>query len=253
VYESRTLLYLGITLDVMSDIPGDPVQRSPRHAAPEGSQPSILGLHGQADQEHPRRGGWARNDDLLSGFGGSERPQELRAFFASTITASLVAWDLTFTLGAYHTVFYSRIFQILVVSTVLLLGTIVLRRHLTVRPWMRALLSIPLLWLATRLIAPLGRASLAGRVLDVILIILILVCVPFTLWAAARIVAPEYFELPDRRFKIAAVSIVVLVAVTGFLVGQFNFRFTDCHEYTISGDNTPANCRNAPAGHRYLP
>lgn len=187
---------------------------------------------------------WAPDDDLLSGFDREGRPQELRAFFASAIAASLIAWDLTFTLGAYHTVFYSRLLQILVVSTVLLVGSIVLRRTIRVRPWTRALLSIPLLWLLVRLVAPLGRTSDAAHVLDATLIGLIVASVPLTLWAAARIVAPEYFELPTRRLKIAALSIVVLVALTGFLVGQFNYRFTTCHEYVVSGDNTPSNCHH---------
>jgi hypothetical protein len=185
-------------------------------------------------------------DDLLSGFSHTEHTQELRAFFATTITASLVVWDLMFTLGAYHTVFYSRLFQILVLSTALLLGTIVLHREISVRPWTRAVLSVPLVWLAMRLIAPFGRTSQAAHILDLTLITIMLVSVPFTLWAAARIVAPEYFELPDRRFRVAVATIVVIVGVTALLVGQFNFRFTTCHEYDVAGDNPPTNCWNAP-------
>jgi hypothetical protein len=195
----------------------------------------------------------ARHDDLLSGFNHAERTQELRAFFATTITASLVVWDLMFTLGAYHTVFYSRLFQILVLSSVLLLGTIVLRRDITVRPWTRAILAVPLIWILSRLISPLGRSTHAGHVLDITLITVVVICVPFTLWAAARIVAPDYFELPDRRFKVAAVSIVIVVALTALMVGQFNFRFTSCHDYDISGDNTPANCRHTPTAPLHAP
>jgi hypothetical protein len=37
-------------------------------------------------------------------------------------------------------VFYYRLMQIFVVSAVLLLDALVLRRHLTVRPWMLAIL-----------------------------------------------------------------------------------------------------------------
>jgi hypothetical protein len=198
----------------------------------------------EPDEPRKRRRRFSPDDDLLSGFDREGRPQELRAFFASTIAASLVVWDLMFTLGAYHTVFYSRLFQILVVSTVLLLGSVVLRRDIRVRPWTRVVLSIPLLWLLVRFVAPLGRSSHSSHVLDDILIGLTLASIPFTLWAAARIVAPEYFSLPSRRLKVAALSIVALVAVTGLLVGQFNFRFTTCHEYDISGDNPPVNCHH---------
>jgi hypothetical protein len=196
----------------------------------------------------PRREGtrrWTLDDDLLAGFDRADRPHELRAFLATTIGVSLPVWDLAFTLGAYHTVFYFRLFQILVVSSVLLLGSIVLRDVITVSPWMRAVLAIPLLWLVARFAAPLGHSSRAGHVLDLVLIGLTLATVPFTLWVVARILAPEYFALPGRRLKLAALAIVVFVGVTAFLVGQFNYQFTTCHDYEISGDNTPTNCRSA--------
>ncbi len=64
--------------------------------------------------------------------------------------------------------------------------------------------------------------------------------------ALARILSPDYFALPARRLKAAAVAIIVLIGVTGFLVGQFNDEFTTCHEYVIAGDDEPSNCRNAP-------
>jgi len=189
---------------------------------------------------------FAPDDDLLAGFDRAGRPAGLRAFFASTIAVSLLVWDLTFSLGAYHTVFYYRLFQILVASTVLLLGALVLRRDVRVRPWTLAVLAIPLLWLVSRVVAPFGRGTEANHVLDLILIGLTLASVPFTLVALARILSPAYFALPARRLKAAAVAIIVLIGVTGFLVGQFNYEFTTCHEYVIAGDDEPGNCRNVP-------
>jgi hypothetical protein len=189
---------------------------------------------------------FALDDDLLAGFDRAGRPEGLRTFFATTIAASLLVWDLTFSLGAYHTVFYYRLFQILVASTVLLLGALVLRPGVRVRPWMLAMLTIPLLWLISRIVAPFGRGSEANHVLDLILIGLTLASLPFTLVAVARILSPDYFALPARRLKAASVAIIVLIGVTGFLVGQFNYEFTTCHEYDIAGDDEPSNCRNVP-------
>jgi hypothetical protein len=190
---------------------------------------------------------WSPDDDLLAGLDRADRPDGLRAFFAAAIAGSLIAWDLTFTLGAYHTVFYSRLFQILVVSTAVLLGSVALRRVVRVRAFTRACLAIPLLWLVARLIAPLGRSSSAAHALDDVLIGLTLASVPFTMWVLLRIMAPDYFALPERRLKIAAVMIVLLIGLAGFFVGEFNYRVTTCQEYDISGDNPPANCRNAPS------
>jgi hypothetical protein len=190
---------------------------------------------------------FAPDDDLLAGFDRAGRPAGLRAFFASAIAVSLLVWDLTFSLGAYHTVFYYRLFQILVASTVLLLGAVVLRRDVKVRPWMLAVLAIPLLWLISRVVAPFGRGSQANHVVDLILIGLTLASVPFTLVAVARVLSPDYFALPARRLKAASVAIIVLIGVTGFLVGQFNYEFTTCHDYVIAGNDEPSNCRNVPS------
>jgi hypothetical protein len=208
--------------------------------------PGVTDQHGEPDeQKHHRVRRWAPDDDLLTGFDRAGRPAGLREFFATTIGASLLIWDLAFTLGAYHTVFYSRLFQILVISTVLLMGSIVLRHEIKVRPWMRVLLAVPLVWLLARLVAPFGTSSHSAHVLDAILVGLTVASVPFTLWVVARILAPDYFALPRRMLKTVALVIIGLVAVAGFVVGQFNYRFTTCHDYVEAGDNTPSNCRPA--------
>jgi hypothetical protein len=188
-------------------------------------------------------------DDLLTGFTHpGQRPGELRGFFATTLGISLLVWDLAFSLGAYHTVFYYRLMQIFVVSGVLLAGALVLRRHLTVRPWMLVILSIPVVWLAWRLIAPVGgRWPRVYRVVDAVLIGLVLVTLPVTLWAVARIVAPDYFELSTLRLRLAGAGIVGVIAVAGFLTGQFNYHVVTCQDYVVAGDDTPANCLNRSA------
>jgi hypothetical protein len=195
--------------------------------------------------KHPRH--WTPDDDLLAGFDRTGRPRRLRTFFATTLGASLLIWNLAFPLGAYHTVFYSRLFQIFVGSTVLLVGSIALRHDVKVRPWTRPLLAIPAVWLVVHTIAPLGQFSRPGHVLDDILVGFVLVSVPFTLWVVARVMAPEYFGLHERRLTSVAVAIVVLVGVTGVLVGQFNYRFTTCHSYIVAGDYTPTNCKQSPS------
>ena len=191
------------------------------------------------------------DDDLLTGFrhqGG--RPGELRGFFATTIAISLVVWDLAFALGAYHTVFYYRLLQIFVVSAVLLLGAVVLRKHMTVRPWMLAVLSVPVIWLVWRLVAPVGgHWHRVYRGVDIALITIVLVTLPITLWAVARIVAPEYFELSTLRLRLAGAAIVAVVAVAGLLAGQFNQHIVTCRDFVVAGDDTPPNCLTTPSGH----
>jgi hypothetical protein len=187
------------------------------------------------------------SDDLLIGLDRKDQSHGLRAFFATTITLSIVVYRIAFELGAYHAVFYWRIMDIAVVSSVLLLCAGVVRGTIRVRPWMRVILTIPLVWLIARFVQPFGADSHAEHVFDLVLIGLSVACLPVTLVAAARIIAPDYFTLPGRRLKIAALAIVAMLGVTGFLVGQFNYRFTTCHDYVIAGDDTPGNCHKPPS------
>jgi len=175
------------------------------------------------------------------------QPHGIRAFFATTITLSVVVWSITFELGAYHAVFYWRLMDIFVISTVLLLGTFVVRGTIRVRLWMRVILCIPILWLVARFLQPFGADNNGEHVADLVLIGLSAACLPLTLLAAARIVAPDYFTLPERRLKIAALVIVAVIGVAGFFVGQFNYRFTSCQDYVIAGDNQPSNCHKPPS------
>jgi len=192
------------------------------------------------------------SDDLLTGFKQVDQgPSELRGFFATTLGISLLVWDLSFSLGAYHTVFYYRLMQIFVVSAVLLLGALVLRRHLTVRPWMIAILSIPVIWLTWRLLTPVGgRFPDVYPVVEAVLVGLILVTLPVTLWVVLRILAPTYFALSSLRLRLAGLAIVSVVAVAGFLTGQFNYHVFDCQSFVVAGDDEPSNCRNVKGGIR---
>jgi len=185
-------------------------------------------------------------DTLRSGFRltGADQ-EELRGFFASTLAASLLAWEIAFALGAYRTVFYSRLFQLLVVSTVLLVGVLVLRPAVQVRPWMLAALATPLAWTVFRILAPTGTPGYWHQV-ELLLLLLTLVALPLTLWTVGLIVAPELFTLPTRRLRLTAVLIVALISATGYLFGAYNNQVLTCHDFIIAGDDTPSNCANPP-------
>ncbi len=185
------------------------------------------------------------DDDLLAGFDRpGRRSSELRGFFASTLAASLFAWEIAFDFGAYHTVFYSRLLQLFVVSCVLLLGALALRRQIAVRPWMRVALGVPVIWFLFRLFAPARHGDNVYHAVDLTLVALTVATLPLTLWALARILAPEFFALSSRRLRVTAVLIVVVIAAVGVLVGQFNNAVLTCHEFVLAGDDTPANCRD---------
>jgi hypothetical protein len=189
------------------------------------------------------------DDDLLSGFGreGGSRPP-LRGFFAATVSLSLIAWNVMFSLGAYHTVFYWRLLDLLAVAIVLLLGVILLHREVRVRAWMVIVLAIPLVWVGVRVFTTAERPDSPLHWVDIVLTALTALTLPFILFALARIVAPDYFELPGRRLKVAMVGIVLVVSLIGYLIGAYNNLVLTCQDFNVAGDDLPANCHQVPAG-----
>ena len=76
-------------------------------------------------------------DDLLKGFDETAPSRgKLGGFFAVTIAASLFAWNTMFDLGAYHVAFYRTRHQLFVLSLVVLLGGLAMRRRAHTNPWL---------------------------------------------------------------------------------------------------------------------
>ncbi|WP_103500293.1 MULTISPECIES: hypothetical protein [unclassified Streptomyces] len=185
----------------------------------------------------------AEEDDLLEGFSrAGRRAVALRGFFAVTVSGALIAWDLAFTWGAYGTVFYSRTSQLVVLALVVLLGRWALGSQVREHGWVTFLFALPALWVLFRLAAPLVVSDEVFHVVDATLIAAMVVSLPLVLWVVARLLAPNYFALPQRRMKVASVAIVVVVATVGLLVGRFNDHFYTCRDFTVAGDYQPANC-----------
>lgn len=182
-------------------------------------------------------------DDLLEGFShAGRRAVALRGFFAVTITGALIAWDITFTFGAYHTVFYHRINQLLVVCLVVLLGKLSLNAQIHEHAWLTGVFAVPTVWVLFRLLAPGTVPPRAYPAADGLLIGIMVLSLPLVLWVVARLLAPGYFSLPQRRMQLASAGIIVAVAGVGYLVGVFNDHFYTCEDFALAGDHRPEGC-----------
>jgi hypothetical protein len=198
-----------------------------------------------AEPERPERHRLAE-DDLLKGFDqtGPSRGR-LGGFFAISIAGSLYVWNVAFTLGAYHTLFYHQRQQLFVAALVVLLGSLIMRPQLQIQPWLLALFTPPLLIVLLRFIFPVNhaiRATYAVRIADRVLLVATLACTPVIIWVIARLLAPTYFTLPGRRAKIAVIAVISVVAVIGFAIGRLNTHFLTCEDFQIAGDDTPKGC-----------
>ena len=166
----------------------------------------------------------------------------MRGFFASLIAASLYVWDVVFSFGAHHALDYARIQQVLVLSVVILLGVLIVRRHVSVHPWLLAAFAPPVTLLLFRVSTPEKHLNDPVRIIDDSLVVINLVAFPIIVWVTARLLAPEYFHLRSRRLKTAVVMIVIAVALGAFLAGRYNYRFLKCNDFTATGDDPPPNC-----------
>lgn len=187
-------------------------------------------------------------DDLLTGFTESgARKDELRAYLTTTVVASLYVFDTAFHFGAYRAVNFHQMQHISVVSLVIVIGVLLVRRQLRVHPWVLALLAPPILLFFFRLATPQKHPVEAIRLTDDALVILNTVFLPVIGWIVARLLAPEYFGLPSWRLKIAVVATLAIIAGFGYVEGRFNDRALTCEDFINAGDKPPANCM--PSGH----
>jgi hypothetical protein len=185
-------------------------------------------------------------DDLLKGFDqtGPSRGR-LGGFFAITIAGSLYVWNVAFTFGAYHTLFYHHRQQLFVTALVVLLGSLIMRPQLRIKPWLLTLFAPPLLLVVLRFVFPVNhsiREAYAVRIADRVLVVATAAVVPFIMWIIARLLAPDYFTLPGRRAKIGVIAIIATVALIGFAVGRLNTHFLTCEDFQIAGDDEPKGC-----------
>jgi hypothetical protein len=195
---------------------------------------------GMAPPPHQRPLG---DDDLLTGFDETGPSQgSLRGFFATAAAASLYAWDVAFEYGAYHTFLYHRRQQLLVLSLVVLFGGLIMRRRARFRWWLLAVFAPPILVVLLQLAEPIRTAGPVAEDLSDVITIGYVVLAPLGLWIVARLLAPQYFTLPDRQAKIGVIAIVTAVALTGFLVGKYNNHFLTCGDFKVAGQQEPANC-----------
>ncbi|MBM0225965.1 MULTISPECIES: hypothetical protein [Micromonospora] len=82
-----------------------------------------------------------------------------------------------------------------------------------------------------RFVIPASESGSLARVVDRILTVATTAVLPVIAWVVARLLAPNYFTMPDRRTRITVVVIVTAVTVIGYPVGRFNDRFLTCGDF----------------------
>ncbi|MCG5437687.1 hypothetical protein [Micromonospora foliorum] len=196
-------------------------------------------MHGEGPAE--RAAGKSRRltdgDDLLRG----TAEQKLGGFYAIAFGASLFAWDLAFNFGTHRTIFYYQRQDLFVLSLVVLLSALLLRRRVHTHLWVLLFFAPPLVLQLARLVIPHPHGDVIATVESVLAVATIAV-LPVVATIVLRLLAPNYFTLPGRRLKITMAAIVVGVTLLGFLTGYFNDHFLTCQDFIVAGEDPAPNC-----------
>jgi hypothetical protein len=186
-------------------------------------------------------------DDVLTGFERTgERQVEFRGFFTALLAVSLYAWEITFDLGAYHTLFFYREDRYLAVSMALLVGVLVVRKQVRETLWLAVAIAPPAALFLFRVATPVKHPEGIVGVIGDVLIVANIVGLPLTAWVIGRMLAPEYFHVRGRRLRIALAATVAGASLAGFLAGQYNYRYLTCEDFVVAGFDTPPNCHHEP-------
>lgn len=165
---------------------------------------------------------------------------ESGAFFMALLGLALASWPVSFTLGAYGTVFYNTVLTIWLASLAALIGVLVIRRtregEVYLTWWGALLLLIPTLLMTSGLWAQ--DVSWISDLLEWLL----LLSLPYMAYLLLGVAVPEAAELHDRRLIFWLAFSFVLLNTISYLIGANNSWFFTCDDFLIAGDEAPANC-----------
>jgi hypothetical protein len=157
------------------------------------------------------------------------------------VGAALLTWWPAFTLGAFGVIFFDQLLRLWVVSTAVILCVLLLPGRSLVTGRQLAVLALPSVWIVTSMATSGWRESLLGGALAVVNGVITLALAPFLVWLLLRLLAAEYVSLPFRtRWGVVAVTVAVTAAA--FALGKLNGLFLTCHDFTVSGNDTPPGC-----------
>lgn len=168
-------------------------------------------------------------------------------FAIAVVTISLVAFPITFNLGAYGQVFYDDVFQFVVAATAGLGVSLLATPYAGWRRWFTDVaLGAPALWLviATAFTDSIADAA-TNPVLGPAALVVGAVSVPTVLQMLLDMFAPGFRASTDKRLLLGGLGVVVVIGIAGFYIGARNDRFLTCDDFKVAGSDQPENC--APA------
>ena len=168
---------------------------------------------------------------------------ESRKFFITTVGACVAVWGVAFELGVWSEIFYSRLFNIWVISLAVWLAIIFLPEAKAPVNWVGKLaLAFPTIWLILTFlndqVLEVTDAAWIGFVSGLVISVL---CLPYFIYVLVTLLDQDALSM-DRGLLKLMIVIVIIVGVAGYVIGKNNRFFMTCHDFAIHGDYVPDNC-----------
>ena len=166
-----------------------------------------------------------------------------KSFLLSTITVSVTIWDLSFNLGAFGEVFFGQIFTAWVASSATFLGCLLLPKNQS--PVDRKgliIMELPTVAIILTFLVNINVNPLLGLLRKAIAIFSYVVSLPYSIHVVFSITQEDIVKL-SRTMTIKLVTIAAIVSMMGYLVGSHNYLLLSCHDFKVSGNDLPDNCR----------
>ena len=146
-------------------------------------------------------------------------------------------------MGVWGEIFYSRLFNIWVISLAVLLAILFLPEAKAPVNWLGKLaLAFPTIWLILTFlndqVLDLTRAAWVGFLSGAVISVL---CLPYFIYVLVTLLDQEALSL-GRGLLTLMIVIVIIVGVAGYTIGKYNRFFMTCHNFEIHGDYVPDNC-----------
>ena len=184
----------------------------------------------------------------------AEKEAETRAFMLSSIAISTSVFSIAFFYGVFGTIFFEHLFYVWVASTVAIISSLFVPPVAglpALVSWRgRFVLLLPSVLMAWLFFSDNPSMDIAstGWFEWVLAIVVAGLSLPYLLLVLIIVAIPDVEQLKQPKLKAAILGICLGTVAAGYLIGTHHDRFITCHDFAVSGNFVPDNCRPDPAG-----
>lgn len=167
---------------------------------------------------------------------------ELRTLIVTAIGASVAVWDIAFWLGVQGHIFYSKLFSLWVSATVVLLVALLVPKHdRFLSRWGIFALTTPTIWFVINSMISVVSPTWIDELAWFVALLVFVFTIPYILYILFQLVETDALQL-SSAYRNRLIGIVLVIAIMGYLVGSNHVYFVSCEQFSLSGDNVPADC-----------